>query len=692
MAVVKHHFHYPDYIVFAITLLISIGIGIFYALSGGRQRTTSEFFVGNRKMAVLPVAISLIVSFESSIMMLGVPAEIYVYGIQYIWSTVGWLIANSLAVILVVPLFHPLGITSAYEYLEIRYKSHAVRLLGTILGMLCYITYMGVVLFGPAIALEAVTGFPQWGSIIVVATGSVIYTTIGGLKAVIWTDVFQFLVMLTGMFSILIKGTMVAGGVANTWKIADRHGRLNFFVFDTDVTLRHSFWNLLIGTTIKGLGLGYNQSTVQRVSSTPTMRQAKQVILLTAPGLFFATTLAVFEGIIAFAYYTTVRCDPLESGQIDNPNQVIPYLVMDIFDGYPGMPGLFLASLFSASLSTLSSGLSSLSALLWQDIVKPHTKPMSELKATFIAKLSVVFFGIVSMGVAFGVSLVGGTLNQISASVLAAFAGPLCGLFLLGSLCPWANAKGAFLSGILGCALVFWITMGQYTSPNVKKAPWLEPAPIDHCPVGNFSSNVSSLLLPDVTTVRWDPEPTVAPKPLGGLDSMYSLSYTWFGAVGILCVMIFGSLISLMTGGNKGEKMDASLMIPIFDSICWCLPGSIRKVLRCGIDYDKSEPVRIPYNVRFSLEMASETKDFREVFNLTLVVDGSTTKLNKMERLSIEDGVNTNSINSHPGQGTLADDGVNIDSGLVPADRSIDQTDKQIRHELEQLLPKQNIP
>jgi Na+/proline symporter len=71
-----HEFHIADYCIFAVTIVTSLGIGVYYALSGGKQRTTSEYFVGNRKMAILPVAISLMVSFESSIMMLGIPAEV----------------------------------------------------------------------------------------------------------------------------------------------------------------------------------------------------------------------------------------------------------------------------------------------------------------------------------------------------------------------------------------------------------------------------------------------------------------------------------------------------------------------------------------------------------------------------------------------------------------------------------------
>ena len=110
-----HAFHVADYILFGATMAISIGIGIYFALSGGRQRSTSEYLVAGRSLGFLPVAISLMVSFESSIMMLGIPAEAYVYGYQFWIGSFGFFVAQMLANFIMVPLLHPLKITSAYE-------------------------------------------------------------------------------------------------------------------------------------------------------------------------------------------------------------------------------------------------------------------------------------------------------------------------------------------------------------------------------------------------------------------------------------------------------------------------------------------------------------------------------------------------------------------------------------------------
>ncbi|XP_069104824.1 sodium-coupled monocarboxylate transporter 1-like [Argopecten irradians] len=596
----SHSFVVWDYAVFGTTIVVSLGIGLYYAFAGGRQKTTSEFLVGNRRMKVLPVAISLMVSFESSIMMLGVPAEVYEYGIQYVLQLIGFLLASCLAIHVLVPLIHPLKITSAYEYLELRFKSRAVRLTGTILGMFSYTCYIGIVLFGPGVALEAVTGFPQWVSITVIAAAAVIYTSIGGLKAVIWTDVFQAVVMYTGMAAILIKGSIDAGGVSETWRIASENGRLNFFNFDPDPTVRHTFWNLLVGTLIRSFGFMFNQSTIQRISATPTVRDAKKMMFITAPAFTITLTCAAIEGIVVYAYYHTMGCDPLKSKQLSNPNQLIPFMVMDIFHSLPGMPGLFIASLFSASLSTLSSGLSSMSALLYADIIKPHVKPMSQFKATVIAKLAVVFFGCLAVGVAFLISYVGGNLVQITGTLLAAFSGPLSGLFLLGCFVPFANAKGAIMSTGISIGLTAWIAAGQFLTRVSRRWKKLPSAPIDRClaPINATLGLSPNYMTSSSAYATWGYEVTTSGveagiPPAEGIAKLYTISYMWLSVIGILTVIIFGAIFSLMSGPTKPEDSNPLYLVSFVDKIMCYLPLSLRKRLRFGIDYDAAEKFHV---------------------------------------------------------------------------------------------------
>ncbi|XP_060595853.1 sodium-dependent multivitamin transporter-like [Ruditapes philippinarum] len=592
--------HLIDYVIFLITIFISLGIGVYHAATGGKQRTTSEFFVGDRKMSVLPVALSMMVTFESSILMIGTPAEVYVYGIQIIIETFGWFISYVLTLGMVVALIHPLKLTSAYEYLERRFKSKYVRILGTLIGILYYVAYLGIVLFGPAIALEAVSGVPLWLSIIEVAGTAVVYTTIGGFKAVVWADVFQTLIMFIGVAAVLIKGTMRIGGIGKSWSIAQNKHRLNFFDFRSDPTLRHTFWCLSINGFFRSFGLLVNQSSVQRISSMPTQSAARKVLIITAPAFSVTLCLACVEGIVAYSYFDVKGCDPLESGEIRDPNQIIPYMVTDLFQEQVGMSGLFLASLFSASLSTLSSGLSSLSVLVLEDLIKPFTQPMSEFRATLIAKATVVCFGIVAVVIAFLTSLIGGTLVQIAVSILASFHGPLAGMFMFGAFCPWASSKGAFGGTIIGVILTLWICIGQMTTDGSVSSSELPPAPTDLCMIPNFTiprfnhtySSVTPVSTTDILNGYSTSFAKDASSPeISGVQHMYTMSYQWFSTVGIASVFICGSIISIFTGINKPQEGDHIYFISVFDHLFWYLPESVLKYLRCGINYQNGKRI-----------------------------------------------------------------------------------------------------
>ncbi|XP_046379600.2 sodium-dependent multivitamin transporter-like [Haliotis rufescens] len=539
-------FSIVDYVVFGATILMSLGIGLYFALSGGRQRSTSEFLVGGRNMQIIPVALSLVVSFESSIMVLGYPAEVYVYGAQ-VWITCfsSCLTVFILTGLLVVPLMHPLKIMSVNEYIQRRFNSRAVRLFGTFVGLLYYVFYIGIVVFGTAIGLEEVTDIPKVWSMFLAIFAAIIYTAMGGIKAVVWTDVFQSFIMTLGILVIIIKGTLDVGGVVEVWSAASKGGRFNMLNFDPDPTVRHTFWGLYFGYLARGLSLSFNQSTVQRICSMKTQRGAQKVTFLAGPIYWLSSTLSMLIGIEG--YYDHLGRDPLASGQITDPTQILPFLTVDIFKGIPRMLGLFVAAVCSASLSTISSGLSSLSATTWEDILKHHLPNHSDFKATLVAKVAVIIYGVFSFGVAILISLVSGTLLQISVSVVAAFTGPLCGLFIMAAFCPWANAKGAFTGTLVGSIIMMWICLGSAFSDVVKPTPWLPPASTYQCmtatpPVASntstwttFTPSVHNTLVAE--TFR---EPT-------WIEEIYRLSYVWLGLLGTCLTTLTGFAASWIT-------------------------------------------------------------------------------------------------------------------------------------------------
>ncbi|CAG2227538.1 SLC5A6 [Mytilus edulis] len=552
-----------DYVVFAISVAISIGIGIFQAMAGGKQKTTSEYLVGNRQMSIIPVTLSLIVSFESSIMMLAYPAEVYTYGIMFVMSSIGFLLAVLLGTRIVVPLIHPLKITSVYEYLELRYKSKAVRILGTLLGMLSNVVYMAFVLYGPGLAIEAVTDFPLWASVLCISTASVLYTAIGGLKAVIWTDVFQCFIMFTGVFAVLIKGTYDAGGPREVVDISSRTGRMNFFDFDLDPTVRHTFWGLVIGSAIRLINMTFSQPTVQRICALEKQKDANKMLFVSGPAFLFTLSLACAEGLVAYAYFTTQGCDPIASGDIKKADQIMPYMVFHIFRNTPGMAGLFMAAVFSASLSTLSSLLNSSAAMAEEDIIRQIFKNISDHKATIIAKISVVFFGALGVGLTYFLKNVKGIISQ-----------------------------SAIIGTLMSVALVFWLTLGQSMSKSLRRAVPLVSGPTDQC-YHNSSSMISVNGFTNYTVgysyyTTEDPLPDESTEP-EGLDKYYSISYLWINVLGQAFTIFFGIIVSLIEGVPSSESVDVRFVLPFFDQFFPCIPKRIRKRLYFGVPFDKRE-------------------------------------------------------------------------------------------------------
>ncbi|KAF1513170.1 Sodium/iodide cotransporter, partial [Eudyptula minor] len=215
-----------DYGVFGLMLLISTGIGLFHGLAKGGQKTSEDFFTGGRRMSALPVGLSLSASFMSAVQVLGVPAEAYRYGAKFLWMCLGQLLNTLLTAQLFLPVFYRLGLTSTYEPSPARCPR--CRWDGALTPFFPQMLYTGIVIYAPALILNQVTGLDIWASLLSTGVICTFYTTIGGMKAVVWTDVFQVFVMLSGFIAIIIRGVLLVGGPARVLGIAANGSRVNF--------------------------------------------------------------------------------------------------------------------------------------------------------------------------------------------------------------------------------------------------------------------------------------------------------------------------------------------------------------------------------------------------------------------------------------------------------------------------------
>ncbi|XP_050398733.1 sodium-coupled monocarboxylate transporter 1 isoform X1 [Patella vulgata] len=588
-----------DYVLFSLLLLVSAVIGIYYAVQARRNASMGEFLMASRSLGIIPVSVSILVSFMSAILILGTPAEMYVEGTGYCVYLIGMIFAIVIAAITFVPLLYSLKLTSSFEYLQYRFNSKAAKLTGTCIMIIQQILYMGVASYAPSTALEAVTGFPVWATIITVGLVATFYTSLGGMKAVIWTDVFQSSIMLAGLLAIVIQGSIVVGGMTEVWNINDAWGRIDFFDFNPDPTQRHSFWSLVVGGTIGWTSTyGVNQASVQRYCALPTLKKAKLSVMLNVIGVIILLTLTSLTGIVVFAYYAQKGCDPLSAGYVSNSNQLIPYFVMEVL-GYPGLPGLFISCLFSGALSTMSSCLNALAAVTWEDFLKPHFDYLTERKKTYVTKLLVLLYGGAGIGMAFMAKNLGGTVLQASLSFTGAASGPLLGMFCLGAFFKWANWIGVVVGAILGLIFPLWISIGAY---SVISRPGHLLFPTNSCSIANITlttamTPISTIV--EATTAGYE-EPT-------GILKLYTVSYLWYPAIGAATVVVVGLILSLITAPYiEKQEVDPKYLIPLFDRLFCCLPESMRKPLRCGIEYRDPEEILAEQNVEFTIEPPNE--------------------------------------------------------------------------------------
>ncbi|XP_053989378.1 putative sodium-dependent multivitamin transporter [Hylaeus volcanicus] len=542
---------WEDYMVIAATLVISIGIGIYYRFTGGRQKTMEEYFNASRSMSIVPVAIALVVSFMSAITLLGVSAENYTYGTQFVAINISYLIGTPLVCYGYLPVFYQLQATSAYEYLEKRFGAKA-RTMASFVYWVQLLLYSGVVLYAPALALEATTGISKTASIIIIGLVCAMYSSIGGIKAVLITDVFQGLLMFVAVFIIIGTAAKEAGGLEDIWRIAEDGHRIEFDSISVDPTVRHTWWSLIIGGLCTFLSLyGVNQVQIQRMMTVKDMKAAQRALWISWPILTLLSITTCFSGLAIYSKY--YRCDPLTKKRISSTDMLMPLYVMDTMSDKPGLPGLFVAGIFSAGLSTISAALNSLAAVTVEDYLKPACKmcrgnDFSLSTSSKLAKLLAFTYGIFSIALAFLAQFWGSVL-QVSLTIFGIVGGPLLGLFTLGMLTETATEIGSVTSASAALAFCFWIAFG-YPRPS----PPILPVSIEGCA--------------DNATISASKAFTTFAQSTGDSSYLYlyRISYMWYGPLGFVITfaigLSFSYCLNLLSKKEKVE-LDPNLFFPV---------------------------------------------------------------------------------------------------------------------------------
>ena len=574
-------FHTVDYIIFVTTLVASMAIGLFFGFYKKKNFTSMDYFFGGKKLRAVPVAFSFVVTFQSSLLILGFPAETYGYGMKFSLETIGIFIAFILGAFISVPVFRPLKITSIYKYFNLRYGSNEVRFLAATAGIIYLVFYMAIVVLGTCLALNSALKIPFWATVITYTVVTTIYTSIGGFKAVIWTDVFQLLVMVTGILATLIKSVKESGGPSKVYSLAEK--RFDVADFRLDPTLRYTFWMTTFGPITQFLIMFFTQAGLQRIKSTPTARSTYIVFVLSGPIYCIFAMFCFFEGVSIFAYYSSTGCDPLASGKIRNINEIVPYAVLDLFGTMPGFPGLFIASLSSATLSTLSSCLTGLSSITFEDIIKLRFPNISDKKATKWSKIVVLIYGAISMGLTFLMSLVPGSVTVIFKAFMGSIDGPTCGIFILSIIFLRSTTRGVMMGAISGMVASITLNLGQRFI-SITSLAYLPLGPTDKCFVSHLNdsvliSNATNAMTTEdyyvssiVTQSAMNVTTTIDTTDTTLFQKIFGISFMLFSLIGFLVTVIVGVIASILTEPTAKEKIDTMTLYPLPDRICSLFP------------------------------------------------------------------------------------------------------------------------
>lgn len=432
-------------------LAVVIGLGFWFARS---QHDNEDYFVGGRRMHWLPIGLSIFAGTFSSLSFVGLPREAayddwhLLLSILFIplvvMPLVGWLF---------IPLYFRLHVTSAYEYLQRRFH-YSVRLLASVLFLLYTIGWMGNLLNAVGKILQPVLGLSSWQlsiALVVVGAFATFYTTLGGVKAVVWTDALQAFALGGGMLAVLLLTVgKLDGGWENLWQTGVEHQKFEMLRMKLDFEAGNFFGACAFGFFVYLAGHAVHFTAVQRYVSMPTVSAARWSLAVN--GLMVAVVCLVFflVGTALFAFYQQTG-DPLfvELEQAKKTDQLLPSFILTHIPAF-GLTGLLLAGLFAAAMSSMDSGINSSTATVVCDWLMGKNISLAGSRAL------TVLFGVLAIGTAIALQQLDLPVFHILMTIAGTFLGLMLGIFLLGMLSPRANTPGALI-GLAGGILFFGV-------------------------------------------------------------------------------------------------------------------------------------------------------------------------------------------------------------------------------------------
>lgn len=448
---VKPVFGWLNYLVLVLYFAGMLMLGFFFMKKEG---DTNDFFKAGGRIPWWAAGISIFATTLSAITFIAIPAKSYAADWRMFTFNMAIIVIAPIVIRYFLPFFRRFNFDTAYEYLGVRFN-RPVRWLASSLFVFFMVSRISIVLFLPSLALNAVTGFSVYWAIIIMGVVTIIYCTSGGIEAVVWGDVIQGFILLAGAFvalAFMLSG--VEGGLKGFFEISAQHNKFHTFDFRFDIS-QPVFWVVLVGGIANTL-ITYtsDQSVVQRYMTTKDEKATGRSIWLNGILSIPVTIIFFMLGTGLYAYYTS---NPRRMAVV-NPNidSVFPQFIVAQMPA--GVAGLLIAAIFAAAMSTLSSNINSVAAVITSDFYKTLANKTNPKLSMVIARWSGVIVGVLGIGMA----LILATWNIASLwdqfnTFLGLLTAGLGALFIMGIFFPRISGTASLMGTFGGITLLVFV-------------------------------------------------------------------------------------------------------------------------------------------------------------------------------------------------------------------------------------------
>ncbi len=424
------------------------------------QSTLKGYFLAERAIPWWAISLSIVAAETSTLTIISVPGMAYERDFRFLQLVMGYLIGRGIICVLLIPQYFRGDLVTAYQLIERRF-GQGLRSLTAGLFLITRAAAEGVRVFAVAIVVgialgNLLGGFSDFGrdvaAIAIVTVLTMIYTFEGGMAAVIWTDVVQLAVYVTGtlvgLFTVL---HLVPGGWQTVHGVAAGAGKFRVFDFSWNFYANYTFWSGLIGGAfLTTASHGTDQLIVQRLLSARSERQSKVALLASGVMVIFQFSLFLLIGAMLFVFYKLFP--PVVA--FARPDTIFPTFIVTRMPH--GISGLLISAILAAAMANLSAALNSLSSTTIVDFYTRMRPGASERHRVYLSRVATVGWGMVLFALAI-LARHGGRVLEVGLSITSVAYGSLLGVFLLGVLTRRASERGAMVGMLCGFLLNLYL-------------------------------------------------------------------------------------------------------------------------------------------------------------------------------------------------------------------------------------------